>query len=393
MATPSAYEQLMLELINQARIDPDGEFDRLIVNAGSQTAVTTDITDAIRFFDVDLNVLRSQFNALPAVAPLAWSDQLDQSATAHSQLMINFDQQSHNLPGELGLLERVQATGYQVRSIGENIFLYGENALYSHAAFFIDWGNTATGIQSPPGHRLNIMNSTFTDIGIAAIAENNPATQAGPYSITEHIGTSFTFAPQLLGVVINDTDNDNFYDIGEGVSGVTVTATGSSGTFNTTTWQAGGYQLVIPAGTYNVTFSGPNVNYSANVTIAGANVKLDAETGAILPDNLVQLFAANPHIAGGISAAYEVLLGGVPTEAGFTYLINTALSTNFGAGPGPIFNAENIFINLANNLVQGNSTAHAIFDQLATGNTLAENITSIYQAIIPPSYQTAKCPS
>lgn len=101
-------------------------------------------------------------------------------------------------------------------------------------------------------------------------------------------------------------------------------------------------------------------------------------------------FAANTDAANGLSAAYHVLLGGVPNEAGFVSLINSAVSTNFGAGPGPVFNTENIFINLINNLVQGNQTAKARFDAIATGTTLQEKITSIYQALVPPSKQTAE---
>ncbi|MCC0035233.1 MAG: DUF4214 domain-containing protein [Hoeflea sp.] len=276
---PDAYEQLMLELINQARIDPAGEFARFVADAATQTGTTANITSAIKFFNVNLNELANQFSALTPVAPLAWSDQLSQSATTHSQLMIANDLQSHNLPGEPSLGDRVKAAGFQFQTIGENIFLFGEDALYSHAAFFIDWGNTATGIQSPPGHRLTIMDGAKKEIGIGVVAESNPATQAGPNAITQHIGTSFTTQQKLVGVVINDTDNDDFYDIGEGVSGVTVTATGASGTFTTATWDSGGYQMDLANGNYTVEFRGVNVNTTTTVTISNNNTKLDAETG------------------------------------------------------------------------------------------------------------------
>jgi len=389
---PDAYEQLTLELINQARMDPGGEYARLITNAATQTAVTPNITNAIQFFGVDLNVLANQFNQLVATAPLAWSDQLSQSATTHSQLMIDNDLQSHNLPGEPGLGDRVKAAGFQFQTIGENIFLSGQDALYSHAAFFIDWGGAPpTGIQTPAGHRNNIMDAAKKEIGIGVIAEGNPATQAGPNVITQHIGTSLNAQQQLLGVVINDTDNDDFYDIGEGVAGVTVTATGAGGTFTTTTWDSGGYQMALANGTYTVTFTGANVNKTSTVTINNNNLKLDAETGgAVTPATKAQLFAANPDTAKGLAAAYEVLLAGVPNEAGFTFLINNAVSSNFGAGPGVTFNQENIFINLVNNLVQGNAGAKARFDTLATGTTLQEKVTSLYNALIPASKQSTE---
>jgi hypothetical protein len=101
------------------------------------------------------------------------------------------------------------------------------------------------------------------------------------------------------------------------------------------------------------------------------------------------LFAANPDTAKGIASAYEVLQAGVPNEAGFTFLVNSAVSTNFGAGAGVVFNQENIFINLVNNLVQGNADAKARFDAIAIGATLQEKVTSLYNGLIPASKYSA----
>lgn len=108
------------------------------------------------------------------------------------------------------------------------------------------------------------------------------------------------------------------------------------------------------------------------------------------PQTLSQLFATHTDIARGLASAYEMLLAGVPNEAGFSFLINSASSTNFGAGPGVVFNQENIFINLVNNLVQGNAAAKSRFDVLATGNNLQEKVASLYNAIVPPSKQSAE---
>ena len=101
------------------------------------------------------------------------------------------------------------------------------------------------------------------------------------------------------------------------------------------------------------------------------------------------LFAANLSQGKAIAAAYQTLLGGTPGIAGFDFLIKANLSTNFGAGAGPVFNDENIFINVANSLVQGNATAAATFNSLASGATLAEKIASLYSKIIPVAKQTA----
>jgi hypothetical protein len=115
--------------------------------------------------------------------------------------------------------------------------------------------------------------------------------------------------------------------------------------------------------------------------------------GKLLPDDfqvatLSDVFAASTSTAGALSAAYGILLGGIPNQAGLKALIGAALSTNFGAWPGPVFNDENIFINLVNNLVQGNPAAKTTFDSLATGSTLAEKIGSLYIEIIPGEART-----
>ena len=101
---------------------------------------------------------------------------------------------------------------------------------------------------------------------------------------TQHFGrpdTSFgqTLDPTLLGVAIFDADEDDFYDVGEGLGGVTVTAEGGGQTFTTTTWEAGGYQMsVAPNVTYEVTFSGGalETDLSYLVHVGSRNVARDA---------------------------------------------------------------------------------------------------------------------
>ncbi len=112
--------------------------------------------------------------------------------------------------------------------------------------------------------------------------------------------------------------------------------------------------------------------------------------GPLVQASLIKgLFAANGNTAMGLSAAYQMLLGGLPNQEGFKFLIESAVSSNFGAGVGTTFNAENIYINLTNNLVQGNTAAKAAFATLATGTTLTQKVTSLYNAIIPVAYQKA----
>lgn len=72
MALPTNEEQELLEIINRLRLDPAGEFDRLILDAANRIGVTNGVTGAINFFNVDLTLFRQQMLAFNAVAPLAW---------------------------------------------------------------------------------------------------------------------------------------------------------------------------------------------------------------------------------------------------------------------------------------------------------------------------------
>jgi hypothetical protein len=135
MATPSAFEQLTLELINQARLNPHGEFSRWVTNGPAN------VKSALDFFNVDLVVLKQQLNKLKQVAPVAWNLNLGDSAQAHTDLMLQQDKQEHFLPGEgVEFGDRFVKAGYTgFTLVAENIFAFAQSAEEAHAAFFIDW--------------------------------------------------------------------------------------------------------------------------------------------------------------------------------------------------------------------------------------------------------------
>ncbi|NEP15029.1 MAG: hypothetical protein F6K14_33625, partial [Symploca sp. SIO2C1] len=282
MVQPTAQEQYMLELTNRMRINPADELD-LLINSSDPN-----VNGAIDFFDVDLGVLATQWSSLTSAQPLAWSNQLHDAANDHGLLMIEEDEQSHQLPGEPGLGQRITNAGYNWSTVGENVFAFAQSVFHGHAGFAIDWGFTPTGIQDPPGHRNSIMNNNFREVGISIIPENDPSTDVGPLVITQNFGNRFSFGNSwLLGVAFDDqTVDDDFYTPGEGLAGISVTALNlaTNQSFNTTTWNSGGYQLQLPDGTYQITFSGDWDNDGQNdtateqVTIGAENVKLDLET-------------------------------------------------------------------------------------------------------------------
>ena len=87
--------------------------------------------------------------------PLAIDSQLDQAANLHTDEMVKADQMSHQLPGEASLGDRVSATGYNWSIVGENV-----------AAGYTTPESVVEAWMNSPGHRANILNSEFTDLGV-----------------------------------------------------------------------------------------------------------------------------------------------------------------------------------------------------------------------------------
>lgn len=283
MSNPSAFEQLTLEYLNQARMDPQGEFDRFITSTSPIQAIETKITQALNWFGVDLDLYQQQIAGLQAVAPLAWNGLLGNVATAHSQLMIAQDTQSHQLAGEASLGSRISASGYTGwNRLAENIYAYSESPAYAHAGFFIDWGYGPGGIQSPAGHRNNIMNADLTEVGIGVVEDRSGSTDVGPYVVTQDFGHRFAYKAQFVGVAYDDDDANDFYSMGEGSGGITVTLTpASGGSSSTVTQAAGGYGIEGTAGGNTLTFSGGGLSASVSVELefGSQNVKVDLVDG------------------------------------------------------------------------------------------------------------------
>jgi hypothetical protein len=117
-------------------------------------------------------------------------------------------------------------------------------------------------------------------------------------------------------------------------------------------------------------------------------VFIDGRFSVILNSDFSSLFRDNLSQSKAISSIYQILSGGVPSIAGYDFLIKGNLASNFGAATGTVFNEENIFINVANALVQGNAAAAAKFNTLASGTTVEAKIASLYTKIIPAGKQT-----
>ncbi|MET0607058.1 MAG: CAP domain-containing protein [Beijerinckiaceae bacterium] len=207
--------------------------------------------------------------------PLAFNGDLNEASEQHSMWMIAADVFSHTGSGGSSAGQRMTAAGYAFTGS----WGWGEN---------IAWATTRSpsGLQdevllmhnslmNSSGHRANILNASYREVGIGV--------ESGDYGGRDGAFITQDFARSgsgnfLTGVAFDDKDGDRFYDVGEGLGGLTLTAvniaTGQQ--FVTTTWDAGGYSLALAAGSYTVTFSGGGfTTTTSQATIGGSNVKLD----------------------------------------------------------------------------------------------------------------------
>lgn len=97
-------------------------------------------------------------SSYPAVAALAWEDRLFSAAARHSRDMAENNYFDHTSLDGRTPGQRIAAEGYAARAWGENIAAgYG-----TVAAVMQGWLNS-------PGHCSNIMNASFTELGVSCV--------------------------------------------------------------------------------------------------------------------------------------------------------------------------------------------------------------------------------
>ena len=96
--------------------------------------------------------------AKAGLSKLEWSDRLAEAALAHSRLLAENQDLSHQFPGEASLQERVGATGLRFNSVAENV------------AEAPDVETIHQGLMHSPGHRANILHQDYNALGISIVA-------------------------------------------------------------------------------------------------------------------------------------------------------------------------------------------------------------------------------
>lgn len=243
---PNAREQALLWLMNRARQDPSAEGRWLAYSRATAIAAGREA------YRVNPAMLVREFDAIAPAPPAAFDARLYTAAIAHARDQISRDVQDHE-----GQLQKVTRTGVDWESCRGNVFSYASNPLNTHAAFNIDWGVGPGGMQPGRGHRKAIMASDrpYTNVGLAAVVETNAQSKVGELVVVGNHCSYFTntnetdFNRFVVGTVWRDKNDNDRYDIGEGVSGVTVVP--STGPYYAVTSRGGGYAFPIRA---NVSF-------------------------------------------------------------------------------------------------------------------------------------------
>ena len=257
---PTPAEQLVLEYVNRARANPIAEGQRLGINIheGLQNP-----------------------GLVGPRPPLAMNKILLGIAQTHTHDMYNLNYFSHNDPNGTTPFGRMTHAGYNYLLAGENMAAAGTD---QSANELEDFMMVDAGTPGRP-HRVNLLDlinpfpcegapCVYSEVGIGYYEGVTPNGNGLTSLITEDFGATNT-GPFLLGVIYNDQDGNNFYDIGEGIGGVTIRA--SIGSYYAVSSTSGGYAFPIDmSGTVTITASGPGFGpITKTVALNGINIKLD----------------------------------------------------------------------------------------------------------------------
>jgi hypothetical protein len=281
---PTSDEQMVLEIINRARANPDAEGTRL-AGPSPNGIPGGNIREGMTLSDPGLVAPRP---------PLAMNKYLLASARAHSVDMWTRRYFAHDTqaPPTQTWDQRIAGFGYTWNfaggKVGENIAAGGgDPAAALEDLLMIDDGFPER------GHRRNLLDvwdpaeNPYREIGIgyySGAAALPVVIGSGTYTLKDFLTQDFGRShggPFLLGVVYVDANANNSYDIGEGLPGVTITVSPVLGGYSTAVSAPGG-GYAIPVGTsgkLSVTASGgplkAGIVITSMVTLSIENVKLD----------------------------------------------------------------------------------------------------------------------
>lgn len=304
MANMSPQEQLMLELINRARMDPNAEAARLGValNEGPP---------------------KSFISSAPKQV-LAGNDSIAVAADKHANWMLVNKNVVHDETGGTGFsgvtnTDRMANAGYSftgTSASGENIHYWlipeamtdakkTEMIMTQHDSLYVD------NFSGDRGHRINMFNGNFQEMGIGQ-ATGTWTNADGTFNasvISQDFARSGTKV-FVTGVVYNDTViDDEFFSVGEQTVGRSISSAGAA---SDTTGAGGGYELQYSAGgNKSVTFDLATGDVTVGIAVGTTNAKLDVVNGKqVWTDTSITSVSSN------VKEIHALSLGNISLEGG-----------------------------------------------------------------------------
>jgi hypothetical protein len=115
-----------------------------------------------------------------------WNEQLAQAARAHAKLLATNNDLSHQFAGEPELVERLGATGARFTLSAENI-ARADSAEEAHM-----------GLMTSPGHRANILSSSYTAVGIGTVESQGHLFVTEDFAVLLPSYSQAQFASELI---------------------------------------------------------------------------------------------------------------------------------------------------------------------------------------------------
>lgn len=213
----TAAEQYLVELINRARLDPNGEAKRQGISLNKDLGAGT-ITGSSK-------------------EVLAVNSKLNDAAHDHSKWILDTDTFSHTGANGSNPGARMLAAGYSWNSYRENLDLKGSTGSINLNSLISQHHDSLFDSET---HRVNIFEEKVNEIGVGQV--EGRFTQGSTFNtsvLTEKLGNAGdTF---VTGVAFKDANKNNFYNIGEGFGGVKVV----SGTNADTAASTGGFAVEV----------------------------------------------------------------------------------------------------------------------------------------------------
>ena len=253
----TATEQYLIELINRARLDPTGEAIRYDLSLNDGLATGTIDTSAKQVLSPD--------------------NSLEKAAVEHSEWMLSSNSFSHSGIDGTNAGSRMAAAGYSFTGT----YVWRENLAWMGTSGSVDLEQAIEehfeGLYRSASHRVNTFSADVSEIGVGQVAGKflHNGTIYNSSMLTETFARSGTDV-FVTGVTYEDLDEDDFYSIGEGVTGYSFQA----GEARADSQSAGGYGLAV-ARVDDVkvsVFMGTTLVSQIEIDMTDGNVKLDVVT-------------------------------------------------------------------------------------------------------------------